>query len=93
MTSREFAEWMAFARLEPLGERRGDWQAALVASTVANVNRDPKQRKDPFTPSDFLLEWSTDDQERERQTWQEQLHIAEMLNVAFGGRDLRQTER
>lgn len=89
MDSREFAEWMAFARLEPIGERRGDWQAAAIAVTIANANRDTKKRKEPFAVSDFLLRFGTADEEPEKQTWQEQLRIAEMLNVAFGGVDLR----
>lgn len=83
---------MAFARLEPLGDRRGDWQAALVAATVANTSRDPKKRKEPFTPEEFLLDWAPEPEKAERQTWQEQLQIAEMLNVAYGGRDLRKAD-
>lgn len=93
MDSREFAEWMAFAQLEPLGDRRGDWQAALVAATVANTSRDPKKRKEPFSPEEFLLDWAPEKREPERQTWQEQLRVVQMLNVAFGGRDLRKGER
>jgi len=54
MDSREFAEWMAFASLEPVGDARSDFQAALVSSIVANTARDPKKRKKPFTAQDFL---------------------------------------
>jgi hypothetical protein len=90
MDSREFAEWMSFARLEPIGERRGDWQAASIVAAIANANRDPKKRKEAFAVSDFLLRFGTAEEEPERQTWQEQLRIAEMLNVAFGGVDLRE---
>lgn len=39
MTPREFREWAAYARLEPIGGTRGDYQAALIASTIANVHR------------------------------------------------------
>lgn len=53
MGALEFAEWMAFFRVEPFGDVRGDLQAGIVASTVANVNRDPKKRR-PFSPADFL---------------------------------------
>lgn len=79
---------MAFATLAPFGARRGDWQAALVAATVANTARDPKHRREPFGPADFLLEWGTREQ-AEGQSWEEQLRIVAQLNVAFGGRDLR----
>ena len=53
--SREFAEWMARERQEPRGRERGDIQAALIASVIANVNRGKRQR--PFKLKDFLLSW------------------------------------
>lgn len=54
MSSHEFAEWIAYNRLEPFGHERHDLGHAIVASTIANVNRDSKQKADPFEPSDFL---------------------------------------
>jgi len=54
MSSREYAEWMAYYRLEPFGEERGDLRAGVVAATVANVNRDPKVRGEPYSPRDFM---------------------------------------
>lgn len=52
MSSAEFAEWIAYSSLEPFGPRREDLRAALVASTVFNVNRGPKGRF--FQPEEFL---------------------------------------
>jgi len=52
--SRELSEWMAYFSLEPWGTEVEDWRAGLVASTVANVNRDEKKRKKPFEPKDFI---------------------------------------
>lgn len=52
MNSRELAEWMAYYRLEPFGELRADVRAGMVASTIANVHRQPG--KAPFGPLDFL---------------------------------------
>lgn len=37
ISSREFAEWKAFDKLSPIGDIRSDWQAALIASTIARV--------------------------------------------------------
>lgn len=37
ITSREFGEWKAFDKISPIGDIRSDWQAALVASTIAKV--------------------------------------------------------
>lgn len=52
ITSREFVEWMAFYRLEPWGEWRGDYQAGMVCSTVANIVR--KKGSGRYKPSDFI---------------------------------------
>jgi len=64
-------------------------RAALVACLIANANRDPEKHPEPFEITDFLLKFG-DQQESKKQTWQEQLAIVEMLNIAFGGKDLRQ---
>jgi hypothetical protein len=45
---------MAYAKIEPFGEERADLRAGIVASTIANVNRDPKRRVKPFTPDEFM---------------------------------------
>lgn len=48
------AEWMAYDSLEPIGELRADVRAGIIASVIANTNRDRKRRPDPFTPHDFM---------------------------------------
>ncbi len=55
MDSRELSEWMAFDLVEPIGGRRGDIQAAIVASTIANVNRG--KGKKALQPADFIPEY------------------------------------
>lgn len=52
--SKELTEWMAFYQLEPWGADVDDWRAGMIASTVANVHRDPKKRREPFSPQDFM---------------------------------------
>ena len=54
MSSREFTEWLAYARLEPFGPEADDQRMAQLMALIANVNRDPKRRKVPFTPDDFM---------------------------------------
>lgn len=54
MTANEFAEWMAFARLEPFGAHVDYHRAGVVAATVANTQRDPKRRPQPFQARDFI---------------------------------------
>lgn len=50
--SRELAEWFAYNQGDPIGAIRGDLQAGIVASTVANCHR-AKNAK-PFEPGDFM---------------------------------------
>ena len=54
MRSREFIEWLAYARLEPFEPEADDYRMAQLMALIANVNRDPKRRKTPWTPNDFL---------------------------------------
>lgn len=54
ISSRELTEWMIYYRLEPFGQDV-DWlRAGVIASTIANVNRDPKKQPRPFEPADFI---------------------------------------
>lgn len=39
VSSHEFAEWEAYDRLEPIGPRRADLNAATIAATVMNSRR------------------------------------------------------
>jgi hypothetical protein len=64
ISSPEFTDWMAYAELEPFGPAQVAWQLAVIAATVANANRDPKKRSQPFQPSDFLPEEPMTDRER-----------------------------
>lgn len=54
INSAEFAEWMAYEELEPFGPQREDERAGMIAATLANVNRDPEKKSDPFVPFDFF---------------------------------------
>ena len=37
MDAEELTEWAAYAQLDPFGGLRGDYQAAIIASTVVNA--------------------------------------------------------
>lgn len=54
MSAAEFGEWYALYLREPWGEAAADLRAGIVASTIANVNRSAKERKEPYVPSDFM---------------------------------------
>lgn len=46
--------WQRYAQLEPFGEDRGDLRMGILASVLANVNRDPSRKPDPFKAEDFM---------------------------------------
>ena len=49
---------MAYFTLEPFGD---EWlRTALIASVIANANRDAKVKPEPFKPEDFMPKY--DDQ-------------------------------
>jgi len=70
---------MAFYRIDPWGEWRADVRSALLASLVANANRDPKRKATPYRLEDFMLF----EKEKKRQSVEEQKAIAKMVHAAF----------
>lgn len=86
MGASHFWEWLAFSQIEPFGAETGYHQAAIVASVIAETNRDRKKRSRPYSPKDFMPQFG----KPKVQSWEEQLHIVTLLNEAFGGKDLRQ---
>lgn len=61
--------WAAMNSIDPFDGNRGDARAAMVVSAIANSNRDPKTRPQPFGLTEFLLygkaQKSDDDRRRE----------------------------
>ena len=47
--------WWVYESIEPFGEAGASLRAGIIASVIANANRDPKRKKDPFTPEDFMV--------------------------------------
>ena len=68
--SRELTEWMAFYKLEPWGTEIEDYRTGVIASTIANANRDSKRKSKPFQPKDFMPQGKV-----EEQSWEEQEKI------------------
>lgn len=87
MSSRELTEWMAFFSLEPWGTEVEDWRAGLIASTIANSYRDPKRRRKPYEPSDFMPRYEAP--KVQEQSWEEQARILEMWSRVLQARDGR----
>ena len=53
MTWGQFMGWVTYSEVEPFGEERADLRAGIIASIIANVNRDPKKGK-AYQPTDFM---------------------------------------
>ena len=84
ISSRELSEWAAFYRLEPWGTEVEDWRAALITAAVANSYRDPKRRRKPYEPKDFMPQYEAP--EAEAQTVEEQARILEMWARLLGSK-------
>jgi hypothetical protein len=63
ISSQELTEWAAYYRLEPFGEMLADQRHGIATSVLANVNRDPKQRREPYKAKDFIYWDQSDDVE------------------------------
>jgi hypothetical protein len=50
--SREFAEWMAFDQIDPVGDERTDLMLAQLAALFFNANRD--SGTSARSPADFM---------------------------------------
>ena len=64
-----------------------DWlnyRAGLIAAVIANVNRDPKKRRDPFTPQDFIQRTETEKPVPEN--LQDKIR---RINAAMGGSEIK----
>lgn len=54
ISSRQFAEWIAYSKIEPFGEIRDEIRHGQQMAMTANINRDTKTRRDPFSAIDFM---------------------------------------
>lgn len=54
ISSRELREWQILEGIEPFGETRADLRMAILATVIAEQQRDRKQRPRPYTPEDFM---------------------------------------
>ena len=54
LSADEIVDWIAYYSIEPFGEYKMDARFANLMALEANINRDPKKRRRPFTPDDFM---------------------------------------
>lgn len=63
----ELGIWAALYGINPWGEMRADQRAAIGHALLANVNRDPQKRPQPYQVRDFMPYMRQTPQERERE--------------------------
>ncbi len=77
ISSREFAEWLAYYRLEPFGEERADLRNARLMALLAQINGDGSRE---FSPADFMPDFGSVGLDRT-----EEVDVAEKARALFGG--------
>jgi len=89
ISAKLFAEWMAYFRIEPFGQLRGDLQAGIVAAQVFNAWRDRHQK--PAGPNDYELKFGEDERPR-KQTPAEMRKVLESLCGVVHHKDVHHKE-
>ena len=82
LTSSEITEWISYYRLDPWDGGRGDLQAAIVASTVANVNRG--KNSTPMKPGDFMPDFMRSDTSQTAEDIFQRLGMASKMTEGAG---------
>ncbi len=59
LTASELRMWIEFDRISPIGDRRGDIQAAQIAAATLNA------QGGKFSIDDLLLRWGQSEQQQE----------------------------
>ncbi|MCL5290562.1 MAG: hypothetical protein M1489_05995 [Firmicutes bacterium] len=65
-------------------QEREDYRAGMICAILANIHRDEKKRRQPFTPLDFIP-GRTRGRVQAPQTPEDMLQTVKLLNAAFGG--------
>jgi hypothetical protein len=93
---RQFVKWMEYDEVDPIGGRRGDWQAAAICAAVANVTLASRGGRKRFRISDFMIEFKRqanevpkEDTKTPTTPWQEMRFMAQMLTAAANADEAR----
>lgn len=76
-------EFTALTERYKSAKRWLDYRAALVCAVMANMWRDTKKKREPFSPADFMPEIET--ARKARQTPEQIFTTVQMLNAMYGG--------
>lgn len=81
LTSAQLSEWEAYDRLDPIGQGRGDFRMAKLASVIMNavIQMHGKRGAKLTSPKEFMPEW--DAEKLRRQQTVEEMKQA-MMSIA-----------
>lgn len=54
LTASQLNDWFAYEQIEPFGEFRSELRHGQMMALHANLNRDSKNKPEPFTALDFM---------------------------------------
>ena len=84
ISSREFAEWIAYDRLSPIGPERIDIMLASFMALFANANKAKKHVR--FKINQFLPPWWKRHDDSEPLDWRDLKDKVMAMHKAFGGK-------
>lgn len=93
ISSAELTEWIAYSTLEPFGAEADYLGHAITSATVANAAEAIVKAQGSKSPmkqhkvSEFMPNF-----EKQNQTPDEMLQVAEMFTAVYGGADLREDD-
>jgi len=64
-----------------LEKLENDFRTGLICSVIANVNRDKKKRRRPYTPQDFMPR-----EKRQKMDAKQMFEVLKMVTIANGGK-------
>lgn len=87
MTWEQFQEWVTFSSLSPFTADREEYRFAAITQMIANMNRDTKKRRDPYSIDMFVLRFGDmPEGPKKKQAPEEQMRIARQYFLMFGGK-------
>lgn len=98
-TRSQILDWQTFDELEPIGDIRGDHQAASIVAMLANIHRNTDKFPKPFPVAAFLLnfggapELAAELPKPRKKDWRELKAIAQSLATMYNEEERKKTLR
>lgn len=95
----QILDWQMFDELEPIGDIRGDYQAASIVGMLANLHRNTEKFPKAFANSLFLLpfggapEEATEAPKPKKKDWRQLKAIAQSLAAMYNEEERKKNLR